>query len=73
MPMRPVLHGGSVQCSGIVKEFWRQEFQTHSAMEPRVFGFVDDTHTTTTELFDDAVMRDGLAEERIGNCHVRSC
>ena len=33
-------------------------------MEACVLGFVDDTHTATTELFDDAVVRDGLADWR---------
>jgi hypothetical protein len=35
-------------------------------MELGVFGFVNDTHTATAELFDDAVVRDGLADKRVG-------
>jgi hypothetical protein len=33
-------------------------------METRVLSFVDNTHATTAELFDDAVMRDGLADHQ---------
>jgi len=50
----------------------RQEFQTHSAMEPRVLSLINDAHSAA-EFLDDAVMRDRLADERIGNCHVRLC
>jgi hypothetical protein len=30
-------------------------------MEGYVLSFIDDTHPTAAELFDDAIMRDGLA------------
>jgi hypothetical protein len=42
--------------------FW-QELQGDETPESRVFGLVDHTHPATTELFDDAVMRDGLPQE----------
>jgi hypothetical protein len=32
-------------------------------VKPRILGFVDNTHTPATELFDDAIMEDGLLEE----------
>jgi hypothetical protein len=35
-------------------------------MESRVFGSINDTHTATTKFLDDAVVRDGLADERVG-------
>jgi len=31
-------------------------------MQAYVLGLIDDTHPSTTELFKDAKMRDGLAE-----------
>jgi hypothetical protein len=34
-------------------------------MEPCVLGLVDDTHAAPTEPFEDAVMRDGLADHRV--------
>jgi hypothetical protein len=44
------------QRSGVVEHFGGQEFQAHRTMEPGVFGFIDNTHPTTTELFYDSVM-----------------
>ena len=41
----------------------REEFQRDEAAEFRVLGFVDDTHPATAEPFDDAVVRDGLADQ----------
>src|SRR5205807_2617148 len=45
------------------------------AFQPSVLGLVDDAHTATTELLDDAVMRDGLPEQKRGvppcGSHVR--
>ena len=32
-------------------------------MQAGVFGFVNDTHAAATEFFDDAVMRNGLANQ----------
>ena len=48
-----------------------KKLQSDKAIEFDVLGLVHNTHTATTEFLDDAVMRDGLADERIGNCHVR--
>jgi hypothetical protein len=42
----------------------RKEFECDRAIEFYVFGLVDNTHSPTTELFDDTVMRDGLPEQR---------
>jgi len=33
-------------------------------VQPSVLGLVDDTHPSTAELLDDAVVRDGLADHR---------
>ena len=43
-----------------------QELQGDEAIELGVFGLVDHTHAAAAELLDDAVVRDGLADERIG-------
>ena len=48
---------------------FRQEFQCHVAVQPRVFGLVDHTHPAPAQLLDDAVMGDGLADERVGVRH----
>src|SRR2546425_13174738 len=46
------------------------------AFQSSVLGLVDDAHSATTELLDDAVMRDGLPEQKRGvhpcGSHVRS-
>src|SRR6202034_1248927 len=39
----------------------RQELERDKAVQAEVFSLVDHTHPAATELFDDAVMRDGLA------------
>ena len=58
---------------GIAGDILRQKFQRDETLEARVFGLVDDTHASAAEFFDDAVMRDGLADWRRGVCHARTC
>src|SRR5580698_10206226 len=48
----------------------RQEFQSHKTMEACVFGSVDHAHPTAAELFDNSVVRDGLADWRLGIGHL---
>jgi hypothetical protein len=50
----------------------RKEFQGDEAMQASVFGLVDNTHSTTTEFFNDPVVRDRLADERLGLRHLAS-
>ena len=40
-----------------------QKLQGDKSVEGYVLGLVDDTHAATTKLFDDAVVRDGLADQ----------
>lgn len=54
----------SLQRDRVMRGFRRQEFQRDNPAEPRVFGLVDDTHTTTAQLFEDAVVGNGLTDER---------
>jgi hypothetical protein len=48
---------------------WRSisagRFQTCGTMQPRVFSPVNNTHPTTAEFLDNAVVRDCLADERV--------
>jgi hypothetical protein len=46
----------------VASNFQRQKLQRHEAMQARVFSLVDHPHSSATELFEDAVMRDGLAD-----------
>ncbi len=42
-----------------------QEFQSDETVQAGVFGLVDHTHAAAAELFDNAVVRDGLADHRV--------
>src|ERR1700687_3794556 len=46
----------------------RQKLESDHTMETGVLGPVHHTHPTSTELFKDAVMRNGLADHGIGPC-----
>jgi hypothetical protein len=46
-----------------------QEFQRDEAVETDIFGFVDDAHAAA-EAFHDAIVREGLIEQRIVAGHV---
>jgi len=48
---------------------WK-EFQSHEAMQADVLCLIDDTHATAAKLLDDAVMRDGLSDQRLGFRHL---
>jgi hypothetical protein len=43
-----------------------EELERDETMEASILGFVDDAHTAATELLDDAIMRDGLADHGEG-------
>src|SRR2546426_8661004 len=51
----------------VLGNFGGQELQGNETVQPHVLGLVDHTHASATELLDDVVMRDGLAD------HSRSC
>ena len=46
----------------IAGNFIGQELEGDKAMQPGVFRLVDNAHATAAELFDDAIVRDGLAD-----------
>ncbi len=48
----------------VMGKVFGQEFESDEAVKSSVFGFVDHAHSPATELFDDSIMRDGLAYER---------
>jgi hypothetical protein len=45
----------------VIHKLCRQKLERNKATEPSVLGFVNDTHTATTELFYDSIVRNGLA------------
>src|ERR1700746_1597351 len=46
---------------GVLRHIIRQEFQSNKPPKLGILGFVDNAHTTSPDLFEDAVVRDGLA------------
>jgi hypothetical protein len=50
------------QCLRVASNFIGQELEGYKTMEPGVFRLVDHAHAAATELLDDAVVRDGLAD-----------
>jgi hypothetical protein len=53
--------GQSLRISG---HFVRQELQRDEAVKASVFGFVHDTHAAPAKFFENAVVRNGLANHR---------
>jgi hypothetical protein len=51
------------QYSRVFRDVLRQEIQRDKATEFRVLGLVHHTHPPASELLDDAVMRDDLADQ----------
>ena len=47
---------------GITGNIFRQKLQGHETAQLQVFGLVDNAHAAAAELFNNAVMRDGLAD-----------
>src|ERR1022692_1689175 len=43
--------------------FIGQEFQGNEAAQASIFGFVNHAHSAAPELLDDAIVRDGLADQ----------
>ncbi len=52
----------------VLRQVFRQEFQRHQAAQLRVLGLVDDAHAAATELFENAVVGDCLADHGEGAC-----
>ena len=46
----------------MLRQFRRQELQRHVPLQARVLSAIDDTHPPTSQLLDDAIVGDGLAD-----------
>ena len=51
----------------VLVEFFREKFERHTAAKLEIFGGVDHTHAAAPELFQNAVMRESLAD------HYKEC
>ena len=60
----------AAECLRIFGYVVGQEFERDKAAELDIFGLVNHTHAAATELFDDAVVRDGLTDEGRGTGHA---
>ena len=58
---------------GIAHLCGRQKLERHEAVQARVAGFPDDTHSAAAQLLDDAVMRDGPADHKTGAFLLGGC
>ena len=56
------------ECLRVAGNFLGQELEGNEAMQPRVLSLVDHAHPAATELLDDAVMRNGLADHGVALC-----
>jgi len=52
---------------GIAGDALRKKLESHEAVQSGILSFVHHTHAAATELLDDAVMRNGLADQFEGN------
>ena len=50
------------QSLGIARDFVGKEFQRDETMQASVFGLVNHAHAAAPQLFDNPVVRDGLAD-----------
>ena len=55
---------------GIPGNFIGQELECDKAMQPRVFGFVNHTHSAAAQLGDNAIVRNGLADHGLANLNL---
>jgi hypothetical protein len=64
-PMKPC------ECLRVTGNIFRRELEGDEPMQPQVLGLINDPHTPAAQLLDDAVMRDGLADELGRGSHWR--
>src|ERR1700737_2286091 len=63
------------ECLRVTRNFFRQEFEGDEAMQPRILGLIHNAHSPATELFNNAVVRDGSpdhSQECYGGWRVMS-
>ena len=55
----------AVEGLAVLGQFVRKKFERDGTAEFDVFGAINDSHAATAQLFDDAIVRDSLAEHRV--------
>src|SRR5215472_2329423 len=59
----------ALQSQRIFSEIIRQEFQRHKPAELSILGPVHHAHTASAQPFQNAVVREGFSDERVGIRH----
>ncbi len=54
----------------VIAHILGQEFQRNIATESTIFGFINDSHATSAEFVEHAIVRKGLADELVGADHA---
>jgi hypothetical protein len=57
----------------VLRDIFGKKLKCDKTPEGSVLSFIDHAHPATAELFDDAVVRDGLADELGRGTHWREC
>jgi hypothetical protein len=55
----------------IAGEIFGEKFERDETIETRILGLVNDAHSATAEIFGDAVVGYGAANQRLGVGHAR--
>jgi hypothetical protein len=61
-----VLHVGTVRALWIIRKLFGQKLERYRPAELQIFGLVDHSHRTLPQLFQHAVVGNGLAYEVTG-------
>lgn len=60
-----------VKCLSVLGDIMRKEFQSDQGAEIGVFRLVDHSHPVAAKLLDDAVVRNGVADQSWRGCPGR--
>src|SRR5262249_1875064 len=60
----------ALQSLSVARHVVGQEFERDETAQSRVLSLIDNTHPAPAEFLQDAVMRNGLADERLGLRHL---
>jgi hypothetical protein len=61
-------HSGTLASRSVLFQLFRKKLERDKMVQPSVLGLVHHTHAAAAEPLDDAVMRDGLADDEVCSC-----
>ncbi len=64
---RARLSAKTLQSLRVLRHVIGKKFQRDKTTKRVILGFIDNPHAAATQLFDDSVVRDGLADRDVGN------